>query len=198
MGVDTNKFIFKPRRPGTDGRVRLLTIARLVEKKGVQYGVEAVARLQRHYPHLEYHIVGDGPLRSDLETQIQRLKMNDNVKLLGWKQQEEIVSLIAEADIFLAPSITAQDGDQEGIPVVLMEALAQGLPVLSTQHSGSGFLVPERDSAALAEKLTYLLQHSSLWAEMGQKGRAWVERYYDIHKLNDQLVMLYQNILRNS
>jgi colanic acid/amylovoran biosynthesis glycosyltransferase len=114
--------------------------------------------------------------------------------------------LIAEADIFLAPSVTAQDGDQEGIPVVLMEALAQGVPVLSTQHSGipelvqegqAGFLVPERDSAALAEKLVYLLQQPHRWAEMGQKGREWVENYYDIHKLNDQLVALYQSILTN-
>lgn len=89
----------------------------------------------------------------------------DKVKLLGWKQQEEIVTLLNDADILIAPSITGNDGDQEGIPVVLMEALAQGIPVLSTQHSGipevvqdgkSGFLVPERDVDALAEKLVFL------------------------------------------
>jgi colanic acid/amylovoran biosynthesis glycosyltransferase len=206
MGVDINKFLFSPRRPRADGRVRLLTIARLVEKKGVRYGIEAVAHTLKDYPGLEYQIVGDGPLRNDLETLLRTLNVNSAIKLLGWKQQDEVVKLIAEADIFLAPSVTAQDGDQEGIPVVLMEALAQGVPVLSTQHSGipelvqegqAGFLVPERDSAALAEKLVYLLQQPHRWAEMGQKGREWVENYYDIHKLNDQLVALYQSILTN-
>ena len=204
MGIDTSKFSFIPRRPREDGKVHLLTVARLVEKKGVQYGIQAMARLLEKHPQIEYRIVGDGPLRGDLENLIGELSADGNVKLLGWKRQEEVVALMKEADLLLAPSLTGKDGDQEGIPVVLMEALAQGLPVLSTQHSGipelvqdgeSGFLVPERDVDALAEKLEYLVEHSERWPEMGKAGRDHVERYYDINTLNDQLVQLYQRLL---
>lgn len=204
MGVDTSKFVFSPRRLRDDGRVRVLTVARLVEKKGVEYGIRAVAKVVERDPQVNYRIAGDGPLRSDLECLIDTLNLGDRVQLLGWKRQEEIVELMRETDILLAPSVTSQDGDQEGIPVVLMEALAQGLPVLSTWHSGipelvrdgeSGFLVPERDVDALAERLGHLAGHPEIWAEMGRAGRDYVETYFDINKLNDRLVNLYQFLL---
>jgi colanic acid/amylovoran biosynthesis glycosyltransferase len=122
-----------------------------------------------------------------------------------WKQREELVKLLTDADILLAPSVTSQDGDQEGIPVVLMEALAQGLPVVSTYHSGipelvqdkkSGLLVQERDVNSLVEKLEYLFVHQETWAELGKAGRKHVEEHYEIKKLNDQLVDLYEKQLR--
>ena len=109
-----------------------------------------------------------------------------------------------DVDILLVPSVTAQDGDQEGTPAVLMEALAQGIPVISTYHSGipelvqdgiSGFLVPERDTNALAEKIIYLLEHQEIWAEMGKAGRKYVEENFDTNKLNDRLIKIYQQLL---
>jgi colanic acid/amylovoran biosynthesis glycosyltransferase len=204
MGVDTSRFAFTPRKPRENDKVHMLTVARLVEKKGVQYGIRAVAKVLKKYPHVEYRIAGDGPLRSELQSLIDALNIDGNVKLLGWKRQEEIVELMRNAHILLAPSVTSKSGDQEGIPVVLMEALSQGLPVLSTQHSGIpelvrdgefGFLVPERDVNALAEKLEYFIEHPEIWPEMGRAGRDYVARYYDINKLNDQLVNLYQRLL---
>ena len=168
MGIDTSKFLFAPRQPAANGKVQLLTIARLVEKKGVKYGIQAVASVLKQYPHLSYKIAGDGPLKGDLQCLIDHLNIGEKVKLLGWKPQGETVNLIKEADIFLAPSVTAANGDQEGIPVVLMEALASGLPVISTHHSGipelvedgrSGLLVPERDVPALADALKRLLEN---------------------------------------
>ena len=89
--------------------------------------------------------------KNTLEGLIEELNVGNNVKLLGWRHQEEIIELMKHTDVFIAPSVVGGDGDEEGIPVVLMEALAQGMPVLSTQHSGipelvqdgeSGFLVP--------------------------------------------------------
>jgi colanic acid/amylovoran biosynthesis glycosyltransferase len=204
MGVDLSKFTFALRQPSDDGRVHLLTVGRLVEKKGIEYAIRAVASVLEEYPHIEYKIAGDGPLRSDLEHLVDALKVGDKVKILGWRPQEEIIELSRGAHVFLAPSVNSQDGDQEGIPVVLMEALAQGLPVLSTYHSGipelvqdgvSGFLVPERDVNALAAKLEHLVKHPEIWLEMGQAGRSYVETYYDIDKLNDELVQLYQRLL---
>lgn len=204
MGINTSKYPFNIRKRKNNKRICILTIARLVEKKGVQYGIQAVSKVLEKYYDLEYKIIGDGPLRNELESLIIKLNINNRVSLLGWMQQEEIVELMKDADILLAPSVTAQDGDQEGIPVVLMEALAQGLLVLSTWHSGipelvqdgiSGFLVPERDACTLAEKLMYLIEHQEMWQEMGRAGRAYVEKNYDINKLNDRLVDLYQQLL---
>ena len=201
MGIDTGKFCYLPRKPVKDGKVRLLTVARLIEKKGVQYAVQAVANVLNRYSNIEYNIVGDGPAKNTLEGLIEELNVGNNVKLLGWRHQEEIIELMKHTDVFIAPSVVGGDGDEEGIPVVLMEALAQGMPVLSTQHSGipelvqdgeSGFLVPERNVEALADKLEFLIKHPEIWSEMGRKGRKHVERYFDIDKLNNRLVELYQ------
>lgn len=204
MGIDTSKFCYLPRKPGKDGKVRLLTIARLIEKKGVQYAVQAVADVLKRYSNIEYNIVGDGPVKNTLEDLIEGLNIGNNVKLFGWRQQEEIIELMKHTDILIAPSVVSEDGDEEGIPVVLMEALAQGMPVLSTQHSGipevvedgkSGFLVPERDVDALAEKLVFFIEHPESWTKMGQAGREYVEKCYNIHTLNDKLVDLYQHLI---
>jgi colanic acid/amylovoran biosynthesis glycosyltransferase len=104
----------------------------------------------------------------------------------------------------VAPSITAENGDQEGIPNVLKEAMALGLPVISTLHGGipelvedgvSGFLVKERDVDSLAERLAYLVDHPETWSKMGSEGRACIEKDYDMNKLNDHLVDLYEKTL---
>jgi colanic acid/amylovoran biosynthesis glycosyltransferase len=204
MGIDTSRFPFSPRQLRDGDQVQLLTVGRLVEKKGIEYGIRAVAKVLQQYPQIEYKIAGDGPLKSDISRMINDLNLTDSVKLLGWQRQQEIVELMKEAHILLAPSVCSKDGDWEGIPVVLMEALAQGLPVLSTQHSGipelvqdgkSGFLVPERDVDVLVEKLEYLVEHPEIWPEMGRAGRDYVERHYDVNKLNDQLVQLYRRLL---
>ena len=204
MGIDTRRFSFSPRKLSEDNIVRFLTICRFVEKKGVDYAIRAVAQVLRKYPNIEYNIAGDGPLKNRMEDLVGELNIANKVKLLGWKQQEEIVTLLNDADILIAPSITGNDGDQEGIPVVLMEALAQGIPVLSTQHSGipevvqdgkSGFLVPERDVDALAEKLVFFIEHPESWTKMGQAGREYVEKCYNIDTLNDKLVDLYQHLI---
>lgn len=204
MGIDTNKFQLSEKAHRNDGKVSLLTVARLVEKKGVEYGVHAVARIIDKFPDVEYRIAGDGPLRSTLEHLIEDLNAQNNIKLLGWKHQEEIAKLMKESNILLAPSVTSENGDQEGIPVVIMEAMAQGLPVLSTYHSGipelvqdgkSGFLVPESDVDALVERLIYLIEHREIWPQIGKMGRKFVEDNYDINKLNDRLVDIYCQLL---
>ncbi len=203
MGIDCQKFTFTPRQPSPDGQIRLVSVARLVEKKGIEYGIRAVAKLSQIAHNLKYHIVGDGELRESLESLIQELEVSDTIKLVGWKERKEIIKILNSGHIFLAPSVTSHNGDQEGIPVVLMEAMAMGLPVVSTQHSGipelvedrvSGFLVPERDSEALAQKINYLIQHPDIWGQMGKEGRLKVEKFYNIDQLNDRLIEIYQKL----
>jgi len=204
MGVDCGKLSFNMSKSGNGKHVRILTIARLVEKKGVEYGIRAVSELSRKYNNIEYNIVGDGSLRDRYGRLIAELRMGDIIHLLGWKDQEQVYNLIATSHIFLCPSVTSTNGDQEGIPVALMEAMMAGLPIVSTRHSGipelvqdgvSGFLVPERDVSALVEKLIYLIEHPEIWPEMGRAGRAYVEANYDINKLNDRLVEIYKEVL---
>jgi colanic acid/amylovoran biosynthesis glycosyltransferase len=203
MGVDCRKFSFTPRYPSDDGQVQIVTIARLVEKKGVEYGIRAIAKLAKTNHKIEYNIIGDGPLMGYLQERIKQLGVENTVKLLGWKQQDEVVEILNNSHILLAPSVTSKDGDQEGIPVVLMEAMAMGLPVVSTLHSGipelvkdgvTGFLAPERDVDALAERLNYLIEHSEDWLKMGEAGCRYVEEHYNINKLNEDLFNIYKMI----
>ena len=137
---------------------------------------------------------------------IQELNVGNLVKLLGWKQKTEVIDILNNSHILLAPSITAKNGDREGIPVALMEAMAMGLPVISSLHSGipelvtdgiSGFLIPERDVEGIAAKLNFLIEHPEMWSQMGKAGRAIVEANYDINKLNHRLLEIYQELCRD-
>lgn len=206
MGVNTSLFKFAPRKNNNLNSINILSVGRLVEKKGTEFGVRAVAQIVQKYPRLaiKYSIIGDGVLRKNLETLIGKLGISDSVKLLGSKTQHEVEDIMMRSHIFLLPSVTAQSGDQEGIPVTLMEAMATGLPVISSWHSGipelvqdgqSGFLVPERDVDSLVDRLEYLVKHPDIWPKMGQAGRKFVEKNYNINTLNNKLVDIYQKLL---
>jgi colanic acid/amylovoran biosynthesis glycosyltransferase len=204
LGTDLTKFDFLERRVDSDGAIRLITVARLVEKKGLEYSIKAVANLVRQFPKLEYTIVGDGDLRENLSLLIERLNLQKNVTLVGWKSQEEVRRLFAQSHIFVLASVLSSDGDFEGQGIVLQEAQAMGLPVVCTNHNGfsesildrqSGFLVPERDADALSAKLAELIGQPDLWLEIGKKGRAFVEAEFDLSKRNVALVELYRRVM---
>ena len=205
-GVKLEEFPFAEREPAAAGPVKLLSIARLVEKKGLEYGIRAVARVRSERPDRKicYRIVGDGELTGDLTRLIDRLDLNGCVELLGSRSHREIPSLLRESQVFLLPSVRSAAGDEEGMPVSLMEAMATGLPVVSTVHSGipelveegvSGFLVPERDEEALARRIIHLLDHPQRWPEMGRRGRMKVEAEHDSDALNDRLEATYLRLL---
>ncbi len=207
LGTDLTKFDFLERRIGSDGIIRLITVARLVEKKGLEYSIRAVANLVRQFPNLEYTIVGDGYLRGDLSLLIEQLNLQERVRLVGWKTQEEILQLLAESHIFVLASVLSSDGDFEGQGLVLQEAQAMGLPVICTNHNGfpdsivngqTGFLVPERDADALSLKLAELIGQPELWCSIGKKGRAFVEAEFDLGKRNDALVELYRGLAQRT
>ncbi|MEA5579248.1 glycosyltransferase [Anabaena sp. UHCC 0451] len=203
-GIDCKKFTFTPRKLTPGEHIKIATIGRLTEKKGISYCIEAISQLIKDYPNLEYNIIGDGNLKADLEQLIKKLNLQSNVKLLGSKQQQEIIDILNQSHLFIATSITAKDGDQEGPINTLKEAMAMGLPVISTWHGGipelvedgvSGFLVNERDSEAIAQRLLYLIEHPETWTQMGQAGRRRVEEKYNMELLNDELVKIYQHLL---
>jgi colanic acid/amylovoran biosynthesis glycosyltransferase len=204
LAIDT--FRFEQRAIRKDGTVRVLTVARLVEKKGIEYSLRAIAKVRERRPNLRYDIIGEGPLRPRLEELIGRLGLCGSVTLHGAQDINFVRQMMATAHLFVLASVTAPDGDQEGTPVSLIEAQACGMPVLSSRHSGipetvlhgqSGFLLPERDVAGLAERLTFLVEHSEVWPEMGRKGRDHVEALYDIRRLNRELVGQYEEAIKD-
>jgi colanic acid/amylovoran biosynthesis glycosyltransferase len=201
-GIEVAKFPYNARRPGRF--TRLISIGRLVEKKGLGDALAAVAQV--NHAAIRYTVVGDGPLREALERGARELGIADLVEFAGALPQPEVHARLAESDLLLAPSITAADGDQEGIPNVLKEAMALGVLVLSTRHSGipelvedgvTGYLVPERDSRALGTALGRILESPETWEPIQTAARAKIEREYDIEKLNDQLVLTYEKVIRS-
>jgi colanic acid/amylovoran biosynthesis glycosyltransferase len=203
-GINCDRFIFNPRYLKPNQKIQITTTGRLIEKKGIEYGIRAVAKVAAKYPNIQYRIIGAGDLQSQLQKLIYELKMTDKIHLLGWKNQQEIIQIINDSHIFIAPSVTAKDGNQDAPLNTLKEAMAMGLPVIATQHGGipelvqdgiSGFLVPERDSSAIANKLIYLIEHPNTWEKIGKAGSTYVEKNYNIKTLNNELIKIYQNIL---
>ncbi|WNM60287.1 glycosyltransferase [Candidatus Nitrospira neomarina] len=202
-GIKCQNLAWSPKNVLQDEPIHVITIARLIEKKGIPYAIEAVDKIVKSGKSIRYSIIGEGELRGDLEQLIQERDLKEHVRLLGWKSHEEVIRLLQDAHILIAPSVTAKDGDQEGIPNAIKEAMAMGLPVIATQHSGipelvedgvSGYLVRERDADALADRLSYLVDHPEKWPDMGRAGRARVETDYDMKTLNDRLVELYGQV----
>lgn len=205
VGLQVEQFDLQERVFPEDGCIRLLTVGRLVEKKGHLYMLRALPEILKRHPKIRYWIVGDGPLEMQLREEVNRLALEEHVEFLGSMPADQVRRIYTEAHVFILPSITAADGDMEGQGLVLQEAQATGLPVISTLHNGipegildgkSGFLVPEKDSELLAEKTIYTLSHPEIWLEMGRAGRTFVEANYDMTLLNQQLEQIYLEACR--
>lgn len=154
----------------------------------------------RYGYNVQYTIVGEGAFQPLIEKYIDANNLNQYVRLTGWKTHEEIKVLLTNSHFLIAPSITSNDGDREGIPNVLKEAMATGVPVVTTNHSGipelvengvSGFVVPEKDVDALADRIIYLINHPEDCERVSCEGRKKIVSDFDIDKLNDQLIKYY-------
>lgn len=206
MGTDLRRFVYRPPHTAAGTPFRLLTIGRLVEKKGIEFALHAVSEVVRQGYDVAYDVVGDGPLRPELESLCSDLGLDGRVTFHGWQDQTLVARFMAESDTLLAPSVTDKAGDQEGIPVTLMEAMATGLPTVATFHSGipelvddgvSGLLVPERDVEAMAARIRRLIDTPSLAADISAAGRAKVEDEHDNAKLIRRLVALYGPLIED-
>ena len=204
MGVNLASFPFKRRTIAPGQKIRVLIVARLVPIKGHEFLFRAFAAVTSTRPHLSLIVAGGGPLQHTLEELAQSLGIANRTEFLGDVGQDEVRAIIESSHILVQPSITTPDSAQEGIPMVLMEAMAAGIPVMSTQyscipelviHGQSGFLVPERDVAAIAEKLAYLIDNPDSWVALGTAGHEQVARSFYIQTLNLTLQQIYMNLL---
>jgi colanic acid/amylovoran biosynthesis glycosyltransferase len=161
-GIPVDEIPFRARDWPGDGAWKFVQACRLIEKKGLKSSLLAFAKFAVRYPHSTFTIAGDGPLRSELETRADELGIRDRVSFPGFVSQAQLRELFYRSHIFLHPSERGADGNQEGVPNSMLEAMASGLPVFATEHGGipeaiehgtSGFLVKEGDHAALAGAL---------------------------------------------
>ncbi|MBI5333180.1 MAG: glycosyltransferase [Burkholderiales bacterium] len=183
-----------------DGPPRVLHVARLVEKKGTRYLIDAFARVAPAVPEADLVVVGDGPLLTQLQEQAAGLGIAERVSFLGAQPHEEVKQLMSHSSVLVLPSLTASNGDAEGLGMVLLEAAASGLPVVGTRHGGipeavedgrTGCLVAERDAGAIADALEPLLKSSSLRLEWGRAGRQMVQDRFDIAHQGRELKRLF-------
>jgi len=203
-GIDLNKFKYRERKQGDI--VKILLVGRLVEKKGIPYAIRAFNEVLNKYQNVELRIVGDGDLKGDIVNLINELNLRDKVVLLGSQSQSSVLKDMEGADIFFLSSVTAENGDREGVPVSIMEAQATGLPVVSTLHTGipeavidgkTGFLVPEKDTHAMAEKLKELIINPELRDKMGREGREYIQDNYDHKKEIGRLIKLFDDFCQD-
>jgi colanic acid/amylovoran biosynthesis glycosyltransferase len=174
----------------------IITIARLVEKKGIEYVLRAIALLKKRFSHhqIQYFIIGDEAGNSGEKERLEALAfdlgINDTIRFCGWKTHDEVIKYLALMHLLILPSITSKDGDEEGIPNAVKEAMAVGLPVITTERAGSelvvdgksGFLIPEKNYEALASKIAFFIQNRGQGKKFGHEGRLFVEKFFDIKK----------------
>jgi glycosyltransferase involved in cell wall biosynthesis len=201
IGIDTDKF--NTTGYVDDGRT-VLSIGRLVEKKGIRYLIRAIAQVKKEVPDVKLEIIGDGPQRHYLEQLASELGVSDQVSFRGSCTQNEVIESLKKASVFCLPSVTASDGDAEGMGLVLLETSACMKPVVASQHGGirsavrdgeNGFLVSERDIDELQGRLVLLLKDQSLRHKMGKNGRTIVENEFDIRKQTKKLEQIYTDLI---
>jgi colanic acid/amylovoran biosynthesis glycosyltransferase len=199
-GVDTK--LFSPCEKKAEGRsFQILCVASFEEVKGHKYLVDACKILSEQGLDFECHFVGYGPLRKQVENQIEELGLQDKFHLHGGLPRTMVVEMLVKSDVFVLASVPTRQGKREGIPVVLMEAMASGLPVISSQLSGipelvddgiSGVLIEPRDSEALARTLLDLAADPAKNISLGRAGREKVLNEFDLEKNTLKLLDLFK------
>jgi colanic acid/amylovoran biosynthesis glycosyltransferase len=199
--IVTFRHIINPRevtfreRVRDGGPVEILTVARLVEKKGIRVALQALADLRARRPDLalRYRVIGDGPLAEPLRDLVSRLGLRDVVEFAGARPTPEVMKAMDRAHLYLLPSLMEQAG------YVLLEAQASGLPIIATRVGGvpemvqegrSAILVPPGDAAAVSGALERLASRPETWPEMGRAGREHVELHHDSEKLQTRLAAI--------
>jgi len=188
-GTDLSRFQFGPYAQSKPPVV--LAVARLVEKKGLDTLVRACARLRDRGRDFRCHIIGDGPLRKPLSDMIRKYKLSRVITLEGSLDQSEVLTWYRRATVFALPCVVTVDGDRDGIPNVLIEAAACGVPLVSTPVSGipelieegvSGLLVPPHEPDELANALDELLRSVVLREKLRVNARARVVKAFDVRR----------------
>lgn len=201
-GIDIEKF--NPNNKSTaGGRIKILTVTRLVEKKGLDYLIRAIPIVIKDFQDFELTIVGSGPLNEHLRQLSHDLNIEKYIQFKGDVSDFELKNYYENADMFILPCIIAENGDRDGVPVAIMEAMAMELPVISTNISGipelvedgvSGILVPQKDENAVGNAIIKLGKDRALRTGMGENGRKIIYKKYNIASESDKLINIFNKM----
>lgn len=206
-GVPMADHIYRHEAPEVDEDrpLRILQACRFIEKKGLDTTLQAVAQLAKEDKlHVDLTLAGDGPQMHDLEELVEELDLNDVVRFTGFLSQEDLIEEFQTHDVFVHPSRETDTGDREGIPNVILEAMANGLPVISTEHSGipeaiengkEGILIPYSESHRLAKAIKDLIEDEDLYMEIGTQARQRVADDFSIEACIEQLESHYREAM---
>jgi colanic acid/amylovoran biosynthesis glycosyltransferase len=206
-GIPLEEFPFRERAVPKNGEWRFVQAGRLIEKKGLPVTLRAFEVFVRQYRNATLRIAGEGPLLRELETLARELKIAESVSFTGFVSQERLREIYYRSHIFLHPSQTGRDGNQEGIPNSMLEAMVTGLPVFATEHGGipeaiengvSGVLVPERDEFALVETLLNAVQDPGFLSRIAQSGAEAVRKNFDLSTQAQRLEEIYLRTIRRT
>jgi colanic acid/amylovoran biosynthesis glycosyltransferase len=202
IGVDRRVF-WRNLRAGRDKVV--LFVGRLVEKKGCEYVIRAMAQVRLKHPDARLVVIGDGPLRHRLQELSNQLGIACTFE--GIQPIETVIRWLGVAKVFCVPSVTARSGDSEALGMVFAEAQASGVPVVSSKHGGipevvidgeTGLLAPERDAVTLAAHLNRLLGDNDLWQRYSDRGVEWMARQFDLDTQTRELEQIYSEVIPRS
>ncbi len=201
-GIDTDYFRPDPAVAREDV---VLFVGRFAEKKGCEYLIRAMSKVQATLPHAELVLIGDGPLRAMLERQATQELCR--FQFLGFQPPNVVREWLNRAAVFAAPSVTASNGDSEGLPTVLLEAQAMELPVVATYHSGipegvqdgvTALLSQERDWETLSEQLTLLLRDQEVAKKFGAAAREYICSEFELGRQIEGLEQIYSDAIRRA
>ena len=202
-GLSLQRFAPPKNKPGNNPPV-ILFVAQLAERKGAPYLLEACRILRERGVSFHCILIGGGQQKAMLADKLKQYNLQQHVELKGPVFQKDLKPYLNRCDVFALPCITAANGDMDGVPVSLMEAMAMEIPVVSTLLSGipeliendkEGLLTPEKDAPSLADALQRLLQDSALRRKLGQNGRKKIMAAFDVDKNAQQLASLFQRYL---
>lgn len=206
FGCDVRKFKFVNRERKKE--IRFLFTGRLIGLKGLEYALKAFKKLKEEYSNIEFRIVGDGEMKNHLVKLRDGLKLKDSVEfILDMVPHEKVFCEMSKAHIFLHPSVVDERGRIEGVPNSIIEAMATGMPVISTYNGGipelikdgiNGFLVKEKDIDGLYMKMKYLIENPDIWKKIGLRARKTVLKKHNISKQKIKLEKIYQYILNQN
>jgi len=203
-GIPSEEFPFRDRAVPKNGEWQLVQAGRLIEKKGLPVTLRAFSAFLKKHPNAMLTIAGEGPLLLELRRFVDELGITDRVSFTGFISQEQLREIYYRSHIFLHPSQTGRDGNQEGIPNSMLEAMATGLPVFATEHGGipeaiengvSGLLVPERDDEALARAMLNAVQDPGLLSRIGPMGADAVRKKFDRQQQVQRLEEIYLRMI---
>ena len=203
-GIPLEQFPFRERSVPENGEWRFVQAGRLIEKKGLPVTLRAFAIFVQQYPNATLTIAGEGPLLDELQRIACELNIAEHVSFTGFVSQEQLREIYYRSHIFLHPSQTGHDGNQEGIPNSMLEAMATGLPVLATRHGGipeaiengvSGVLVPERDHEALAKALLDAAKDPDFLSRIARTGAEAIRKNFDLSTQAQRLEEIYWRVI---